>query len=95
MLSENIGVNITLHAQQRLEERSDHIGTPFEDMVRQAKRTGIWSKDGLRVYQYVEGLYFLVLEKHAITLGGLYEVEVITVYNQEMFEHMDKRGKPE
>jgi hypothetical protein len=80
---------ITYHARKRAEERFDlSIANNLEQLARASRRTDA-RKDGLQAYRHDRtGVVFLMVEKQGVTMGGLYELEAITVITTEMLGRM-------
>lgn len=81
---------ISYHAGKRAMERfGAAVAAHLDDLARNSRRTAAKTKDGLHAYKHdASGVVFLMLEKQATSLGGLYELEAVTVITTDMLERM-------
>jgi len=97
-VDERVKIALTNHCYVRAVERfGTDAALGLGDKARESHRTGAQTRDGLRAYKHrPTGIVFLMLEKRAESMGGLYELEGITVITSEMLErtHLVPGGAP-
>ena len=85
-VDERVKIALTHHCYRRAAERfGPDARLGLMDKARASNRTGAQTHDGLRAYKHrPSGIVFLMLEKRAESMGGLYELEGITVITAAM-----------
>lgn len=81
-----VKIVLTNHCYVRAVERfSPEAAADLEQKLRDSDRMGAQTKDGLRAYKHrLTGMVFLVIEKTAVSMGGIYELEAITTITSDM-----------